>query len=1556
MNSFLRLLISILLLCPSAAWSQAIAAAVPGNMASSPITAAALVNPAISIPQTSREMAQTYKAAEAEYKAALDAIVAIPAQERTFSNTVAAIDHAGDRFKDAAIPLEFFSQVSPEARIRRMSEAITRRADRFGIKTDAREDIYHAYKEYAAKGETLTGEDKKRLETILRDYKRDGMELPLEERANLDKIRTRMSELSQAFEKNISDYDDGLDLTLEELAGMPESYIQGLPRTQDGKYHVGLDYPSYFPFMDRAQNPSLRKQLEQKYADRAAEKNVPILEEALTLRQKLANMLGYPTIAHYNLEDRIAKTPENALSFLNRLKEMLKGPAAADDAAMLEMKKKEDPSAAALETWDRRYYAEKLQAERYGFDEEEVRQYFPVDRVVNGTLDFYQELLGITLREVQAKTWHEDVKLFEVLDSKTNERLSYIFLDLHPRKNKYGHAAAFDIVKARELPDGSYRIPVSAMVANFSKPTPGKPALLTHDEVETFYHEFGHLLHMSLTRARYSAHSGANTAWDFVEAPSQMMENFVWRSEVLEKISGHYLDPSKKLPPELLKKMLAARNFNSGSLTLRQVALASLDMAYHTLPAPVDTTAIIEKIGREIFQLAQLGTHYQASFGHLMNGYDAGYYGYLWSKVYAQDIFSRFEKDGVLNPVVGQDYRRTILARGSSMPEGESLKEFLGREPNEDAFLKSLGLEPQSIATDQSRHPGESRDPGSALAQEHVLLPDFETAARDMEKIYASAEARLVKALDDVAAQKPGPKGFERTAAAMEEAYAAFNEAVYPSLFLAQVSADASVREHAQDLEKKVNDLLVNMRSREDVYRAVKACALEEKLEGEDLRLRESILAEFKRSGMDIAPEKKSRFNELKKRIASLEMDFETNIQEDQSFVALRPEELGGLPADFLAGIAPSADGSFQVPLDYPHYTALMENAKSPVVRAKMEALFNNKSIKNLPLLKEVLSLRTELAGLIGFASYADYAFSFNRIAKSPAQANSFLERLRSMLAAPASAELKELLELKRQEEPGAERIENRDLTGLIGQQLGYYPKRYRQEKFSVDMNATREYFPTERVVRETLAVFQDLFGLEFKEVSPKDSAAQRWHPEIQLYEIHDKKSGELLAHIYFDLYPREGKYNHAMAQDILPGRRLADGSYRKPVAAMVDNFSRASAQTPALMDMEEVLTFLHELGHLLHMTLTQAKYWRFAGANTAMDFVETPSQMMENFGLKSEVLERISGHWKDPSQKLPKELLKQVVDSTRALSALGTLRVVALAAFDLALNTLEPVSPASLLHRIFLKFGYLTPTPGTHFEARFGHLMNGEYAAGYYSYPWAQIFAHDVFSRFKKEGVLNPAVGADYRRSILERGSSRPEEDSLKEFLGREPNEEAFLNSLGIAPQEGTKTAPAQNAPIERPNKSLADFKNELLERNGILSALDAANTRGAVESGVDLSDWEPQDLNAPLSSSKIDPYLKEQLAAMGPEETIAVIIGVNMPEMARGKMTQEKYLQKLRQAYKKASKPIRDYLKAAGISMNELENLGMIAATIDKEQAQDLAALHSVAYMQADSQNSAF
>ena len=598
----------------------------------------------------------------------------------------------GDLDDETAAPI-FLGQVSPDKAVRDAGTDCDTAVSKYAVDVYSRAGLFKVLKAAADRGELLEGEDARLFEKVLLDFKRSGLDLPDAEREKLKELRQKIVSLSNDFSKEVAETGDFALFTEAQMAGTPEDMRKRLDQV-DGKYKVTLDYPDYFPFVENAKDPEARRILEGKFNLRGGQKNKARLKEVLALRVEAAKLLGYKTHAHFVLEERMAKTPEAVMAFLDglRRKLYLKGRPELKDLLALKAAEEGPRSDGVLHAWDWRYYHEKLMRTRYQVDQQKIKEYFPTDLVVEQMLAIYQELLGLKFRDLGPMgAWHPDVKVYEISDSRTGVVLARFFMDLYPREGKYKHAAAFTLIQGRVLPDGSYQKPLSAMVANFDKPTAEKPSLLQHGDVETLFHEFGHIMHQTLTRARYRRFSGTAVARDFVECPSQMFENWVWDEGILQRMSGHYADRAQKLPQDMIRRMLAARLVDAGLKYLRQNFFATYDMTLNTAGAS-DTTELYARLMPEVSLIPMSpGVIPEASFTHEM-GYDAGYYGYLWSEVFAQDAFSRFEADGILNEETGRDFRRWVLEPGGSREESVSLKGFLGREPNDEAFLRELGI------------------------------------------------------------------------------------------------------------------------------------------------------------------------------------------------------------------------------------------------------------------------------------------------------------------------------------------------------------------------------------------------------------------------------------------------------------------------------------------------------------------------------------------------------------------------------------------------------------------------------------------------------------------------------------------------------------------------------------------------------------------------------------------------------------------------------------------------------------------------------------------------
>lgn len=641
-------------------------------------------------------VAEACQAAMERCDAAIADIVTGGEGERNFANTMYALETALSHVEEASGAYAFMSYVSSNDEIRTTAREWDQKLDQYMVGVSFREDLYAAIKAYAETGDAkaLTGERARLLERWLRDYRRNGFDLPAEKRARVQELFRKLVELGNTFRSAIDDWEDGIEVDRDGLAGLPDSYINSLKTVEaegQTRYRVSLDYPEMYPFMGSAQREDLRRDLFVKDQCKGGEENIARLEEAIRVRTEIAETLGYDSWAAYVTETRMAKSRETVASFLSDLGERLQAKAKADMDSLATAKKQETGKH-EIQIWDWRYY-DNQQLKALAVDDFEVAKYFPLDACLEGLFRVMQALLGVRFQEVKdAPVWHPDVRAFDIYEAAGgSEPFARFYMDLHPRPNTYGHAAAFTIRRGRRLEGGSYQRPISAIVANFTKPTADTPSLLRHQEVVVLFHEFGHIMHQCLTRAECLKFSGTATERDFVEAPSQMLEHWVWDVDILQSFSRHY-ETGEPLPEETIRAMVGAKTLNSGVFYLRQLFFAALDLTYHSPGFDGDTTATTKAL-HEITGFPYIeGTHFQSGFGHLF-GYDAGYYGYLWSHVFGDDMFTRFEAAGLMNETIGSEYRSRILEPGGSVDGDEMVRNFLGREPNNAAFLRGIGLD-----------------------------------------------------------------------------------------------------------------------------------------------------------------------------------------------------------------------------------------------------------------------------------------------------------------------------------------------------------------------------------------------------------------------------------------------------------------------------------------------------------------------------------------------------------------------------------------------------------------------------------------------------------------------------------------------------------------------------------------------------------------------------------------------------------------------------------------------------------------------------------------------
>jgi len=623
--------------------------------------------------------------------AILDNIIALenqPTESLTWDNTVGRLDEIVLELSVGGGFPYLMSHAHPDSKVREAGSACEPKMDAFRTDLLLNPRFANVIKRYASKNEPLQGVKGRLLKDLLRDFRRNGLELAPEQQARVREINSELTKLQQDFVENISKSVLKITVKPSQLAGLPDAFIEQRKPDEAGLVTLTTNYPDYFPIVSYCDDRSVARDLTAKFDSRAAEANTPVLNRVLALRNEKAKLLGYQTWADYAIEPRMAQSSPAVRSFLDRLSKDLKEPAKKEyDQFAAEYRRLGHKVAGPIPNYERQYIEQKLRQRKFDYDSKKLSEYLEVTAVKNGIMSIAERLYGIEfVLQENAPKWHEDVQVYQVVDQ--GQKLGKIYLDLHPRDNKYKHAAMFEIRPGKDLGNGEYLPPTAALVCNF--PKPGEvPALLAHTEVTTFFHEFGHALHHVLTRQPLASYAGTNTARDFVETPSQMFEEWAFRRESLDTFAKHH-KTGELIPQDLYQALIKSRSFGRALHTERQVSLASLDFTFHTRPVPFDTLAVFTEVMSKTQRFAYLpDTNFPATFGHLM-GYDAGYYGYQWALVLAVDVLTRFEKEGFMNPAVARAWRTEVLEQGAGEDENKLVERFLGRPHNLEAYGKYL--------------------------------------------------------------------------------------------------------------------------------------------------------------------------------------------------------------------------------------------------------------------------------------------------------------------------------------------------------------------------------------------------------------------------------------------------------------------------------------------------------------------------------------------------------------------------------------------------------------------------------------------------------------------------------------------------------------------------------------------------------------------------------------------------------------------------------------------------------------------------------------------------
>lgn len=647
---------------------------------------------------------------------ALDTIYSNGGSKRTFTNTAEAIDIAATELDVSASLLSVVSHVSPSKELRDAANKQVVELESFAIDNfESNRRLYQALKEvsgsesyqaeYTGPNATKDGEYNYWLQEQIEDYKRKGMELEEAEFARVVQLQKDLSQLTTTFAQNISEDATEVHFTEAEISGVPDSVVSALSKADDGRYVLKMDYPTYFGVMKNCEVAETRKTMSRAFNNRAYPVNEPVLREIIEKRHLLATLLGYPSYAHLYISDKMAKTPDTAQNFVDDLIPKLQNK--WEQEAEL-VKSNLHPScvlteAGDIESHDITFLINQIKKDILNVSETAIQEYFPMDATVKALFDIYESFFDITFtqRDNGSELWHPDTSTLEVKENTSGRVLGHIILDLFPREGKYSHACCHSVVPPVRL-EGSeteFSPSLSVVIANFPKASGDRPALFLHDDVQTFFHEFGHAIHGIMGRSRMATFAGTRVKRDFVELPSQMLEEWLWEPSILQRITRHY-KTGEPLPMDLIQAKVNSKNAFSGRDSLRQLQFATYSLKIFGLPfsaqkaEALDTTKLFYDIEPRVMPGMNYAhdTHFECAFGHL-TGYGAGYYGYMWSKVFALDVFEYIRsRNGLLDPTMGRRYVNCIIGVGGGRDPNDTLRTFLEREPNSEAFLKNIGI------------------------------------------------------------------------------------------------------------------------------------------------------------------------------------------------------------------------------------------------------------------------------------------------------------------------------------------------------------------------------------------------------------------------------------------------------------------------------------------------------------------------------------------------------------------------------------------------------------------------------------------------------------------------------------------------------------------------------------------------------------------------------------------------------------------------------------------------------------------------------------------------
>lgn len=629
----------------------------------------------------------------------LEKIFTLPNQDRTFLNTAFALDQVQAFFSIFSSLLFLVKNTFTDEKMRHEAQKIKNEFSTFYIENIAsNRKVYEALNAYISEKkshEALDEQEEYFLEDVIRDFKKAGFHLSENDFQAVSKLKKELALLENEFSKNVNEDKSQVIIYDDQLEGLDEDFLKSLEK-KDNQYIVYTDYPSYFYVMRQAKSQALRKAFYLAFSNRAYPQNESVLKQVIEKRQQMSVLLGYSSYAQYDIDGQMAQSPEVVESFIqnlvpkirqkaqNEFKDLIK-----DLPDFIELNEK-----GQINPWDLLYLSNNYKKQHFEIDEKQLSEYFPLEKTIKGLFDIYEQFFGFEFHLCDdVKLWHPDVKLMEILDKESRKSYGFIALDLFPREGKYTHACSSAIIPPLFVDQG-WAPAWNLVIGNFTKPSQEKPALLQFDEVNTFFHEMGHAIHALMGRAKMPSFAGYCTKMDFVELPSQLLEEWLWEEDILKDLSSHYLT-GKNIDQPILQKKIQSKNFDTGRAIIRQLVFTQLSLQLFKDGDPNQVNKLFRELSAKWVPEVALDpeNHFESSFGHLM-GYGSKYYSYLWAKVFALDVFETIKtNNGLLNAQEGKKYIKEILSKGGGVDPNQLMQNYLQRKPSQKAFLKDMGIE-----------------------------------------------------------------------------------------------------------------------------------------------------------------------------------------------------------------------------------------------------------------------------------------------------------------------------------------------------------------------------------------------------------------------------------------------------------------------------------------------------------------------------------------------------------------------------------------------------------------------------------------------------------------------------------------------------------------------------------------------------------------------------------------------------------------------------------------------------------------------------------------------